>query len=281
MATTVRSDLHRRLRRLGAAWLFREQRALVVCEELMLGGGRVADIVGMSDAKRVMPWTEAARENNPELTRLERRRKDGRPVEVPMPTEFRAIEVKASRADFLVGVRKGQISNENTGLGNRSDYCYVLSPWGIVMPEDLPPKWGLLWWWEGPSQKLYWCTSAHEGNSNHQRRKTRIKLGAADELVAYLGKEVTHVHTAKANAYHTLEGQVRNHLVRVQTAYRLTPKQPLSTRGAIVKAAMIQSNQWRLYGNVDYEEEALPLVSGWAGPLDDLASSEGSSEPPL
>lgn len=218
-------------------------------------------MLGLTDAKRIAPWTPAAKQAYPELTGKERRGKDARNVEIPIAPEFRLIEVKASRADFLVGVRKGQISNQSGGFGSRADYCYIFCPWGVVLPEDVPDEWGLFWWWEGPSQKLFWCTKEHSENVVHPRKRVRIKAGTALDVAVSLGlTEAVHLHTATARSFHTLEGEVRNQLLRVKPARRLNPAQPLHARAEIVKAAMLQSVFWRHYGNVDYEMQGPPVT---------------------
>lgn len=50
------------------------------------------------------------------------------------------IECKVSRADFLRD--RAKKSRMRLGLGQRR---YYLCPAGVLRPEDLPPKWGLLW----------------------------------------------------------------------------------------------------------------------------------------
>ena len=52
------------------------------------------------------------------------------------------IECKVSRADFLRDAAKVSRANPKAGMAQRR---YYLSPTGVVQPEDLPPKWGLLW----------------------------------------------------------------------------------------------------------------------------------------
>ncbi|MAA94933.1 MAG: adenylosuccinate synthase [Rheinheimera sp.] len=50
------------------------------------------------------------------------------------------IEVKMSRTDFLADRHKPH--RQSGGVGN---WRYYLCPEGIINPEDLPEKWGLLW----------------------------------------------------------------------------------------------------------------------------------------
>lgn len=52
------------------------------------------------------------------------------------------IECKTSRADFLVDKKKEFRRNPKTGMGNLRLF---LCEEGIIKPEDLPEKWGLLY----------------------------------------------------------------------------------------------------------------------------------------
>ena len=52
------------------------------------------------------------------------------------------VEAKTSRADFFADKRKSFRKNTSTGMGT---FRYFLCPKGIIKPEDLPKKWGLLW----------------------------------------------------------------------------------------------------------------------------------------
>jgi len=52
------------------------------------------------------------------------------------------IECKVSRADFLRDATKKSRTKLKAGMAQRR---YYLCPAGILNPDDLPPKWGLLW----------------------------------------------------------------------------------------------------------------------------------------
>lgn len=52
------------------------------------------------------------------------------------------IECKASRADFLRDAAKKSRTKLKAGMAQRR---YYLCPAGVLQPEDLPAKWGLLW----------------------------------------------------------------------------------------------------------------------------------------
>lgn len=52
------------------------------------------------------------------------------------------VECKASRADFLADKRKW--CRKNGATHSLGDERYYLAPAGIIKPEDLPERWGLL-----------------------------------------------------------------------------------------------------------------------------------------
>ena len=52
------------------------------------------------------------------------------------------IEVKVSRADFIADAKKPFRINPDQGIGASRYYC---CPEGMIKPEELPNKWGLLW----------------------------------------------------------------------------------------------------------------------------------------
>lgn len=71
--------------------------------------------------------------------------------EIPDAIGFRAagdcdgtvvVEVKRSRADFLADAKKPHRSGEALGMGN---WRYYLCPEGLIKPEELPEKWGLIY----------------------------------------------------------------------------------------------------------------------------------------
>lgn len=51
------------------------------------------------------------------------------------------IETKISRSDFLIDFKKPH-RQEGCGVGN---YRYYACPNGLIKPEELPPKWGLIY----------------------------------------------------------------------------------------------------------------------------------------
>lgn len=52
------------------------------------------------------------------------------------------VEVKVSRSDFLSDAKKPHRSGETVGMGN---WRYYMCPVDLIKPEELPPKWGLLY----------------------------------------------------------------------------------------------------------------------------------------
>lgn len=56
--------------------------------------------------------------------------------------EVRIIEVKASRADFL---RDTKLFQEKTSYFHHAHYVYLMTPTGLIQPEEVPFGYGLLW----------------------------------------------------------------------------------------------------------------------------------------
>lgn len=52
------------------------------------------------------------------------------------------VEVKTSRSDFLADKKKPHRQQEHLGMGT---YRYFMCPDGLISPEELPEKWGLLY----------------------------------------------------------------------------------------------------------------------------------------
>lgn len=59
----------------------------------------------------------------------------------PSQTHSVVVEVKVSRADFLADAKKPHRKNPESGMGA---FRYYMAPAGLIKPEELPPKWGLL-----------------------------------------------------------------------------------------------------------------------------------------
>lgn len=61
--------------------------------------------------------------------------------------ESAVIEVKVSHADFLADQKKACRSKEAEEKGYQAGtFRWYLCPEGIIKPEELPEKWGLLYW---------------------------------------------------------------------------------------------------------------------------------------
>lgn len=52
------------------------------------------------------------------------------------------VEAKISRSDFLADKKKPHRTNPHKGIGN---WRYYLCPEGVISPEELPEKWGLIY----------------------------------------------------------------------------------------------------------------------------------------
>ncbi|AMR78551.1 hypothetical protein A2G96_12820 [Cupriavidus nantongensis] len=70
--------------------------------------------------------------------------------EIPDAIGFRAVgqelhsvvvEVKVSRADFLADAKKPHRQEPAAGMGQ---FRYYLAPAGLIRPDELPPRWGLI-----------------------------------------------------------------------------------------------------------------------------------------
>lgn len=59
------------------------------------------------------------------------------------------IEAKCSRADFFADRKKPERMAGGLGV-----YRFYLCPEGLIKPEDLPPRWGLLWAAAGSVQEI-------------------------------------------------------------------------------------------------------------------------------
>lgn len=56
------------------------------------------------------------------------------------------IETKISRSDFLADAKKEFRKSPDKGIGI---YRYYACPAGLIKPDELPPKWGLIYVYEG------------------------------------------------------------------------------------------------------------------------------------
>lgn len=100
------SEAHQLLVQQGGKWLKKQGFAVVATEISAVGSREQPDVVGFRSTCSVI------------------------------------IEVKVSRADFFADARKPERINTHSGIGN---YRFFLTPHGLIQPEELPAKWGLLY----------------------------------------------------------------------------------------------------------------------------------------
>lgn len=99
------SQQHAELVALGAKWLKKQGFGVVATELNAVGCREQADVIGFRSSCSAI------------------------------------IEVKVSRSDFLADARKPERSGPKPGIGL---YRFYLCPLDVILPGDLPPKWGLL-----------------------------------------------------------------------------------------------------------------------------------------
>jgi hypothetical protein len=85
------------------------------------------------------------------------------------------IEVKVSRADFLVDTKKKFRKDPAMGIG---DWRFYMCPPGLIRVEDLPEGWGLLYVVEGKVKKVHgwppntrWAAAPFAGRSNQKAER--------------------------------------------------------------------------------------------------------------
>lgn len=97
---------HKKLVKRMAAWLKGTKRMTVVCAELSTRNSETPDVIGwIGGAASVL------------------------------------IECKVSRPDFLADAKKFFRRHADMGMGDKR---YVAAPPGLIRPDELPDKWGLL-----------------------------------------------------------------------------------------------------------------------------------------
>jgi hypothetical protein len=129
-------------------------------------------------------------------------------TEQPDVIGFRAqcsavLEAKASRADFLADRKKAH--REAGGLGT---YRLFVSSHGLILPEDLPPRWGLLWarrrglqmvvgptgnWWPThgmpTAAQSQWAAFWHPSDPNAERRTEGLVFDRQASAILEIGSE--------------------------------------------------------------------------------------------
>jgi hypothetical protein len=174
-------NLHAKLAILGARFLYQQACELVACEFSTsmngLPGELVFDAVGLDFTRR----------------------------------QVRVLEAKTSRSDFLADDRIAD------GYGHVADQCWLICPDGLVLPEELPDRWGL----------LYFCPDVAELTylQGARRLRRRVRLG-----------EVQSTRTELGTAWRRTRKPGEGCLVARQ-ARRLVPEAPLSSHwDAMVRA---------------------------------------------
>ena len=101
---------HAHLIQVASKWLKNnghENCPIVITEQACVGNKEIVDVIGFNHLHSVM------------------------------------IEVKVSRSDFLKDKKKIYRINQDLGVGN---FRFYLTTPGTILPEDLPEKWGLLYY---------------------------------------------------------------------------------------------------------------------------------------
>lgn len=80
-------------------------------------------------------------------------------------THSTLVECKATRSDFLADRRKGFRIHPDSGIGA---HRYYLTPKGLVDPQELPPRWGLLELHEGRVRSVLKSEYFSETNCRHE-----------------------------------------------------------------------------------------------------------------
>jgi hypothetical protein len=100
------SDEHEMLVKRGKSWMKQQGFTVVATEITAVGSRERSDVIGFRSSCSVI------------------------------------IEAKISRADFFADFKKLERQQPDVGLGN---YRFYLCPMGLIQPEELPAKWGLLY----------------------------------------------------------------------------------------------------------------------------------------
>ena len=116
---------HKDLVKLAERWLTKTKRCGFVLTELVTWADEIPDAIGFRDSDSYL------------------------------------VECKISRTDFFADQKKHFRQNPEMGMGT---FRYYLCQGGIIKPEDLPPRWGLLH--VGPGGKVRQVVGAkgHWGN---------------------------------------------------------------------------------------------------------------------
>lgn len=86
------------------------------------------------------------------------------------------VECKASRSDFLADKKKCFRRMPDWGMGNHRYFC---APAGIIKPEDLPERWGLLEWRE---QRLHQVVEARHHATPSKAEEVSLLISAVRRI---------------------------------------------------------------------------------------------------
>lgn len=113
------------------------------------------------------------------------------------------LEAKTSRGDFLNDKKKPFRIDPDTGMGR---WRYYICPEGLILPAELPPRWGLLYVNKQGHIKPIWGAIAIPKktyqNSDGTNRKF-IPIGAAEEYFlrfAFAARNIQHEQNLLAMA---------------------------------------------------------------------------------
>ena len=154
------SDLAYRLKWEAWEWLYSEARCRCIGLEVRLQGpwGTVADVVGVGPGNAIYlvevkaSRSDFARDNHTQtdIDRL-RRRQDalGRRIELAQAPGYRSWNGDGNRLEHEAERLRERLATVSTKFHNPrflniADYHYIMAPPGVVLPEMIPPGWGLL-----------------------------------------------------------------------------------------------------------------------------------------
>ena len=154
------SDLAYRLKWEAWEWLYSEARCRCIGLEVRLQGpwGPVVDVVGVGPDNAIYAVevkasrADFARDNHTaaDIDRL-RRRGDAlkRRIELARTPGYRSWNGEVDRLEHeaeRLRERLATVSTKfhNPGFLSIADYHYIMAPGGVVLPEMIPPGWGLL-----------------------------------------------------------------------------------------------------------------------------------------
>lgn len=141
------------------------------------------------------------------------------------------VEVKVSRSDFKADMKKAHRSGDSLGMGN---WRYYLCPEGLIVPDDLPEKWGLIYADDkgrvrpvvGPMTTRNYFESKkiandmwHESDTDRERfalAKLFDRVGDVDELnrrMKGVWAEADHLRRSLADLRETVRLNKESHLV--------------------------------------------------------------------